>query len=319
VDPEPLPSPDGLSSAEAAARLRRDGPNVLLLADTVHKWFLERRRARRAAGGTRAALAVLLALVSTTVAAPAAATGAPQSGPGEASTPGFHTVAVQGPGSVAALRARLGAEVFGEVLRLNRVDARHVAELDSLVLPEPAAGFRAPAPFPDRADELERHPKLVLVSIAVQAFAAYDSGRLVRWGPVSTGDPAHPTPRGAFHANWKARVHRSTVDSTWLMRWCVNIENREGIALHHYALPGRPASHCCVRLLEPDARWLFEWVEPWRLADDGTSVLEPGTPVWITGAYDFDAPPPWRRLPADPGADRAGPEALEKPGPGARQ
>jgi magnesium-transporting ATPase (P-type) len=38
VDPEPLPSPDGLSSAEAAARLRRHGPNALPLARPPAAW-----------------------------------------------------------------------------------------------------------------------------------------------------------------------------------------------------------------------------------------------------------------------------------------
>jgi hypothetical protein len=225
----------------------------------------------------------------------------------------YRLVAVHGPGSVAALRARLGAAVFDEVLRLNRVDREHAPALDSLVLPEPAAGFRAPSPFPPALASLEAPPKLLVVSVRVQAFAAYDSGRLVRWGPLSTGAAGQPTRPGVYHANWKLPVHRSTVDSTWLMRWCVNIENRVGLALHQYALPGRPASHCCVRLSEADARWVYEWVDTWRLAADGTRVLANGTPVWITGAYDFDSPQPWRRLPADLDADRVRAPELERP------
>jgi lipoprotein-anchoring transpeptidase ErfK/SrfK len=92
----------------------------------------------------------------------------------------------------------------------------------------------------------------MLVSPTVQSFAAYDSGRLVHWGPVSTGGARAPTATGLYHVNWKLPEHRSTVDLTWFMRWCVNIDNQQGTAIHQYALPGRPESHCCIRLAEDD-------------------------------------------------------------------
>ena len=50
------------------------------------------------------------------------------------------------------------------------------------------------------------------------------------------------------------------------------------------------------RLLERDAMWLFEWGEPWALDRTGQVVMNNGTPVLITGAYDFESPPPWRLL-----------------------
>jgi hypothetical protein len=80
------------------------------------------------------------------------------------------------------------------------------------------------------------------------------------------------------------------------MRWYFNFGNREGLALHAYALPGYPASHGCIRLLERDAQWLFEWGQPWVLDPSATRVLKPGTPVLLVGNYDFDAAPPWRSL-----------------------
>ena len=69
-----------------------------------------------------------------------------------------------------------------------------------------------------------------------------------------------------------------------------------GLAFHAYALPGGPASHACVRLLERDARWLFGWGEGWALDERGWNVIDAGTPVWIVGQYNFGAPPPWRSL-----------------------
>jgi hypothetical protein len=58
-------------------------------------------------------------------------------------------------------------------------------------------------------------------------------------------------------------------------------------------LPGKPASHGCVRLLQCDAKWLFSWGDEWLLDAAGTRVLASGTPVFIVGSYDFVAPPPW--------------------------
>jgi hypothetical protein len=91
------------------------------------------------------------------------------------------------------------------------------------------------------------------------------------------------------------------------MRWYFNFDNRRGLSMHAYALPGRPASHACVRLLDRDARWVFDWGEEWQLDASGTSVLRDGTAVWIVGRYDFAAPPPWLQQ------ERLG-QVLELPG-----
>lgn len=224
---------------------------------------------------------------------------------------GCHLEAVHGRGTLAALRARMDAAALDQVLRLNRVDADHLGGLDSLVVPDDVAGFVAPSPFPDRVPAADSLPRVVIVALRVQAFALVDSGRIAFWGPISSGAAATPTPPGLYAVNWKLPVHVSTVDESWVMRWCMNLDNREGTALHQYDLPGRPASHCCVRLLEADAHRLYDQVEEWRLSEDGRTVLAPGTPVWILGAYDFDAPPPWWRLPVDPAADRLGPGELD--------
>jgi hypothetical protein len=87
----------------------------------------------------------------------------------------------------------------------------------------------------------------------------------------------------------------STVDPDWFMRWYFNFRNHEGLAFHEYALPGYPASHGCIRLLQRDATWLYQWGEGWTLRPDGR-VEVPGTPVIIIGPYDFNAAPPWRSL-----------------------
>ena len=64
--------------------------------------------------------------------------------------------------------------------------------------------------------------------------------------------------------------------------------------MHQYDLPGRPASHGCVRLLEVDAKWVFHWGEGWTLGAGGPQdIIQNGTPVLIIGNYDFKQRQPW--------------------------
>jgi hypothetical protein len=76
------------------------------------------------------------------------------------------------------------------------------------------------------------------------------------------------------------------------MRWYFNFDNFLGLAYHEYVLPGKPESHGCVRLLQRDAKWLYEWgqgaasCKPDEVSGQGTTVL-------IVGSYDYRAPPPW--------------------------
>ncbi len=151
------------------------------------------------------------------------------------------------------------------------------------------------SPLPQRYEAGDT-AKCLVVYLPGQVFGAYENGRLARWGPVSSGRRQRPTPPGLFHLNWKSEGRHSTVDPQWYMRWYFNIGNREGMALHAYSMPGYPASHACIRLLERDAMWLYGWGESWRLAPDGISIAKPGTPVFIVGEYDFDAPAPWRSI-----------------------
>jgi hypothetical protein len=112
-------------------------------------------------------------------------------------------------------------------------------------------------------------------------------------GPVSTGARTSPTPSGRFSLAWRSIGRTSSVDPTWFMRWYFNFEPRRGLAFHQYALPGRPASHGCIRLLEVDAQWLFAWGIPSLAATAVDDARPGGTPVLVVGAYDFEHEPPW--------------------------
>jgi hypothetical protein len=181
--------------------------------------------------------------------------------------------------------------------RLNRADLDHLERLSERVVPESWVDDELvysvlPVTYPSSA----ALPKLLVVHVPGQMFGAYELGTLVRWGPVSTGGRTSPTLAGLFTLNWRSKGHTSTVDPDWFLPWYFNFGNREGLAFHAYALPGKPASHGCVRLLEQDAQWLFEWGDTWSLDVTGTSVLKTGTPVFVIGEYDFESVPPWRSL-----------------------
>lgn len=188
------------------------------------------------------------------------------------------------------------------ILKINRVD-RHHAGRQPLMVPDSIEPELRYSPLPDRIEELALVPRFILVSRRLQAFGAYERGTLVRWGPTSTGKAATPTQTGLYFTNWKSRRTVSTDDPNWILEWYVNFISEKGVAFHQYELPGRPVSHGCVRLLAEDAEWLYRWSDAWSL-DRRHRVVERGTPVLVTGEYDYRAPAPWLRLPVDPYADR---------------
>jgi hypothetical protein len=192
------------------------------------------------------------------------------------------------------LSARFDPTQLVVLQKLNRADLKHLDRLQVVVVPDTWIDDElAYSPLPRIYSAAAAHPRLVVVHVGGQAFGAYEYGQLVHWGPVSTGTRASPTPAGMYSFNWRKKTHTSTIDSSWIMRWTFNFDNVDGLAFHEQDLPGRPASHGCIRLLGADAEWLFRWATPWRLNAQGTRVVLPGTPVFITGTYDFDAPAPW--------------------------
>jgi lipoprotein-anchoring transpeptidase ErfK/SrfK len=133
--------------------------------------------------------------------------------------------------------------------------------------------------MPEEAPQFADDAKAIVVDLPGQVFGAYEHGRLIRWGPVSTGSEQHATPSGMYHLDWKSRLRVSSVDPTWIMPYYYNFSHI-GLGMHEYVMEGRPASHGCVRLLRDDAVFIFDWGAP-------------GTPVWIVGEYHFRQPKPW--------------------------
>ena len=96
----------------------------------------------------------------------------------------------------------------------------------------------------------------IVVSVPLQIAYVYRGGTLIGVSTVSTGRPGHDTPRGRFEILQKRREHYSNLYNNAPMPFMQRL-TWDGIALHAGQIPGRPASHGCVRLPLEFARLLF--------------------------------------------------------------
>ena len=186
------------------------------------------------------------------------------------------------------------------IAALNRIDTDHIKTRDTLIVPnEFKAQFIDYTPFPRLLDNAKEIPKLIIFSYPIQAYGVYENGNLVKWGPTNMGKKSAQTPRGLFFTNWKGRKVKSTVDDEWILNWNFNIHNTDGVGWHQYALPGYPASHSCLRLLDADAQWLYNWADQWVL-ENKSKVKVKGTPVIVFGDYTFGVKGKWHKLVQNP-------------------
>jgi hypothetical protein len=188
------------------------------------------------------------------------------------------------------------------IMAVNRVDIDNLPKLDTVLLPNNLDGqVMQYLPFPQSVPYLKDIRKIIFFSYPTQTFAAYENGWLVYTGPTNMGREKDPTPTGLYYANWKAEETTSTVNDEWELKWNFNIANKEGVGWHQYSLPGYPASHSCLRMLEEDAKYMYDWAEQWELK--GTdNVLAKGTPVFVFGSYPFGSAKPWWQLLNNPNA-----------------
>lgn len=198
------------------------------------------------------------------------------------------------------------------VYAVNRADKANLKKLDSVVIPADFSGDLVYyLPFPLHVSALEDVSKIIIFSYPTQTFAAYENGQLVRTGPTNMGRKKDPTPTGLFFTNWKAEKTTSTFNDEWELKWNFNIENKLGVGFHEYDLPGYPASHSCLRLLEKDAKYLYKFADEWVLKDK-ENVKVKGTPVVVFGSYNFDGPKPWLQLASDAKALNISEAVIEK-------
>jgi hypothetical protein len=200
-----------------------------------------------------------------------------------------------------------------DVLRFNRIDRRHAYPGVSLKVPrrlEEVADF---TPLSAEYPGGDNDAKTILIDLREQFLGAYERGKLVFSGPITSGEKGNETPEGDFRVTAYHSTHRSTeydmegTDIPYPMTWALRFYiDREGVTywIHGRDIPGHPASHGCVGLYDEamqrkyygvprapemeDARSLFEWVIA-PLRDDGKfHLLTDGPRVRIVGGEPGD-------------------------------
>ena len=99
-------------------------------------------------------------------------------------------------------------------------------------------------------------PIMAIVSLRSQRITVYDAKGWILRAPVSSGTKGRETPAGIFSVIQKVEEHYSNLYDDAFMPHMQRI-TWSGIALHGGVLPGRPASHGCIRLPFDFAEQLF--------------------------------------------------------------
>src|SRR6266487_1077080 len=97
---------------------------------------------------------------------------------------------------------------------------------------------------------------MAIVSLRNQRITVYDAKGWILRAPVSSGTKGRETPAGIFSVIQKVEEHYSNLYDDAFMPHMQRI-TWSGIALHGGVLPGRPASHGCIRLPFDFAEQLF--------------------------------------------------------------
>jgi ankyrin repeat protein len=97
------------------------------------------------------------------------------------------------------------------------------------------------------------------ISLDQQKAEMLRDGVTVFTAPISSGRKGFPTPTGDFIVTDKKRDHRSSIYRDAKMPYFMRLSCRD-FGMHEGALPGRPASHGCIRLPGAAARKLFREV-----------------------------------------------------------
>ena len=100
-------------------------------------------------------------------------------------------------------------------------------------------------------------PLMAVVSLRDQRITVYDAKGWILRAPVSSGSKGRETPAGIFSVIQKVEDHYSNLYDDAYMPHMQRI-TWSGIALHGGVLPGRPASHGCIRLPFDFAERLFD-------------------------------------------------------------
>jgi lipoprotein-anchoring transpeptidase ErfK/SrfK len=162
----------------------------------------------------------------------------------------LHSAAVE-PATAGLLEAFVQPSVWAQAQAASEARAARQAEEAAAFEVSLEAGDYVWHPERSVQGEVE-----IVVSIPLQRAFVYRAGTLIGVTTVSTGRQGHETPVGTFNILEKRREHYSSLYNGAPMPFMQRL-TWDGIALHAGQIPGRPASHGCVRLPLEFARLLF--------------------------------------------------------------
>jgi lipoprotein-anchoring transpeptidase ErfK/SrfK len=116
----------------------------------------------------------------------------------------------------------------------------------------------------------------IVVLLDVQRLYVFNNSKLVAFSTISSGKLGHETPPGIFPILQKEKDHKSSIYDDAPMPFMQRL-TWDGVAMHAGHLPGRPASHGCIRL-------------PARFAQSLFGITRTGQEVLVL--RDADTPPP---------------------------
>jgi len=113
----------------------------------------------------------------------------------------------------------------------------------------------------------------IVVNLSQQRACAYEGGRTVFCGNISSGKPGHRTPTGHYRVLEKDVDHVSSKypapHGGAKMHYMLRV-TASGIAMHLGRVPNYPASHGCIRMQNGFAQRMYRWAHV-------------GTPISIIG------------------------------------
>ena len=151
-------------------------------------------------------------------------------------------------------RRALGGAAFALLLSVSPLSSAYAQEAAT---PEVREVDLRPGQFVWNPEASPSGDVEIVVSLPMQVAYVYRGGILIGVSTVSTGQPGHETPAGSFTILQKARDHRSNIYDSAPMPFMQRL-TWDGIALHAGQIPGRPASHGCIRLPHAFARQLYQ-------------------------------------------------------------
>ena len=169
---------------------------------------------------------------------------------------GFVTYKVKAGDTLSRIAPR---EHWDIIRRANRIDDAHLIIGKSIFIPNDLEKAKKFMPVPEYVDKAEKSARVIYVFLDKQYFGAYENGKLVFCGPISSGAKGKSTPQGNYKVRWRAKTYHSRKYGAD-MNFAINISD-DGYFLHEQSLPGRPASHGCIRLLRSDAEKIFNWIK----------------------------------------------------------